>query len=205
MTLGHAGPEDIEAIVRLHIAAFRGFFLTSLGPAFLRLLYRSFSDMEGGICIVARNASGLLGFVAGTTEPHGFFRALLTKKGIRFALAAVPGLLCNPLQGVRKCLGALFFRGEQPPALPGAAFLSSLAVLPEQAGKGVGQALVLEFCRELRRRGMVSVYLVTDEVDNERANRFYEKCGFSLVDTFKRPGSRRMNRWAKHLRPAENP
>lgn len=205
MTLEHAGRGDIEAIVRLHIAAFPGFFLTSLGSRFLRLFYRGFLDLESGICIVARDADRLLGFAAGTTKPDTFFRSLLKRKGARFALAAVPGLVRNPLFGARKCFGALFYRGEQPTALPGAALLSSLAVSPEYSGKGVGQALVRAFCAELRRRGVTCVYLATDEVGNDRVNRFYVKCGFRLVDTFERPGNRRMNRWAMQFEVAENP
>jgi ribosomal protein S18 acetylase RimI-like enzyme len=199
MMLDHAGPDDLDAIVRLHVAAFPGFFLTSLGPPFLRLLYRGFMDLESGVCIVAREGGHLLGFAAGTTKPDSFFKTLLRRRGVRFALAATPGLVRNPLFGVRKCLGAVFYRGERPTALPGAGLLSSLAVSPEHASQGVGQALVREFCGELQRRGVTSVYLTTDEVSNERANRFYEKCGFYLVDTFERPGNRRMNRWARDL------
>jgi ribosomal protein S18 acetylase RimI-like enzyme len=195
----NAKPADLNALVQLHRAAFPGFFLTSLGPWFLWLLYREFSNEEGGICIVAEDVSGLLGFVAGTAVPRTFFRAVLWRRGWVFALAAIPGLLRHPRLWFRKCVGALFYRGEHPESMTGAGLLSSLAVAPQSAGKGVGQKLVDAFCDELRRRGVRSLYLTTDEVNNERANGFYRKCGFHLAGTFERPGNRRMNRWAREL------
>lgn len=190
---------DTGSIAQLHEVAFPGFFLTSLGPRFLRLLYRGFVTVDGGICIVAENKGELIGLVAGTTRPVSFFGTLVKKRGWSFALAAVPGLLRNPVFVVHKCFGALFYRGEKPKAMLEAALLSSLAVSPDWSGRGVGQQLVAAFCNELGRRGVESVYLTTDASGNDSVNRFYEKCGFHLVDTFERPGRRQMNRWAKAL------
>ena len=191
--------KDVEAMIRLHKAAFPGFFLTSLGSPFLRLLYGGFVNTDSGICVVAENGEGLIGFAAGTTDPDSFFRTLLRKKGASFALAVIPGLLHNPVFVVRKCVGALFYRGEKPKGIPRAGLLSSLAVSPDASGKGVGQNLVKTFCNELSRRGVEAVYLTTDASDNDPVNRFYAKCGFHLVDAFERPGNRRMNKWARML------
>jgi GNAT superfamily N-acetyltransferase len=185
----------IPQLVALHTAAFPGFFLTSLGPAFLRLLYTGFAREHEGICLVVESHGILAGFAAGTTAPDKFFSRLLRRRALAFALAALPGLLSNPLFAARKCLGALFYRGEQPAGLANAALLSSLAVSPAFSGQGIGQQLVLAFAEEARRQGCSSLYLTTDEADNDRANRFYAKCGFVLRDTFKRPGNRIMNRW----------
>jgi len=199
-------PSEIEALVALHQAAFPGFFLTSLGPRFLRALYRGFLESEKGVCAVAQAGQRLLGFAMGTAKPDSFFRVLLRKKGMSFAWAALPGLLQNPVFVVRKSLSALFYRGERPKVMPGAGLLSSLAVSPHVAGKGIGQQLVSAFCEELARRGADAVYLITDASDNDSVNRFYAKCGFRLVDTFERPGKRLMNRWAKTLQqPSERP
>jgi colanic acid biosynthesis glycosyl transferase WcaI len=195
----HAG---VEAMVRLHQNAFPSFFATSLGPRFLRMLYRGFLHSETGVCVVARNGDELIGFAAGTTDPDLFFRALLRKKGAFLALAAIPALICNPLFVIRKCLGAFFYRGEPPKTLPKAGLLSSLAVSPQAENRGVGRQLVEAFCRELTQRGIGNVYLTTDASDNDRVNRFYTRCGFRLVDSFERPGKRLMNRWARTLNRA---
>ncbi len=191
--------DEVEAMVGLHRDAFPGFFLTSLGPRFLWLLYRGFVDSDSGICIIAADKGDLVGFAVGTTEPGSFFKRLLKKRGLAFALAAVPGLLHRPVFAARKCFGALFYRGEEPTAFPNAGLLSSLAVSPQAAGNGVGQQLVLAFCDELIERGVDAVYLTTDTSGNDPVNRFYEKCGFRLIDSFERPGNRKMNRWAKIL------
>jgi ribosomal protein S18 acetylase RimI-like enzyme len=179
----------------LHTAAFPGFFLTSLGRPFLRRLYAGFITQPDGVCLVAEDAGCVVGFVAGTMNPSGFFRRLLRQQALGFAFAAVPGVLRNPVFTVRKCLGALFYRGETPGGLPDAVLLSSLAVSPAAQGKGVGQSLVQGFADEVRCRGGKLIYLTTDEAENERTNRFYARCGFELLDTFKRPGNRIMNRW----------
>jgi len=193
--LGAEEHDCIPQLVTLHTSAFPGFFLTSLGPRFLRLLYAGFAREPNGISIVAEDDGVIVGFAAGTTVPDVFFGRLLRRQGWRFALAVVPGMLRNPLFVARKCLGALFYRGEQPAGLANAALLSSLAVSPSSGRKGVGQKLVQAFAEEARRQDRSAIYLTTDEVDNERVNRFYAKCGFELLDTFKRPGKRVMNRW----------
>jgi len=64
----------------------------------------------------------------------------------------------------------------------------------------VGQTLVKAFVDEAATRGCKCVYLTTDQAENERVNRFYEKCGFRLCDSFPRPGRRIMNRWVMELR-----
>ncbi len=185
----------LEALVVLHLAAFPGFFLTQLGKPFLRLLYAGFVGRDNGICIVDEVGGAVVGFAAGTTQPDLFFKQLLRRNGLRFALAAIPGLLRNPFFAIRKCLGALFYRGESLPDLPNAALLSSLAVAPEHSGKGIGKALVQAFAEAAHARGCSAVYLTTDAVGNDEVNRFYEKCGFVLRDTLKRQGNRVMNRW----------
>ena len=188
-----------NAMASLHESAFPGFFLTSLGQPFLRQLYAGFITQPQGLCLVAEDAGIVVGFAAGTVNPSGFFRGLLSRQALRFAWATVPGVLRNPLFAIRKCFGALFYRGEVPSDIPAAALLSSLAVSPTTQSKGVGQALVQAFADEVGRRGGIAVYLTTDENENAKANRFYDKCGFELLDTFKRPGNRVMNRWVMRL------
>jgi len=185
----------LESMTTLHADAFPGFFLTTLGPRFLRHLFIGFSSQPNGICILAEDRESLIGIAAGTNQPDLFFKQLLRKHGVQFALATIPGLLRNPLFVIRKCLGALFYRGESLPDLPNAALLSSLAVAPDHIGEGIGKALVQAFSVEARARGCAALYLITDAVGNDQVNGFYEKCGFTLQDTLERPGSRVMNRW----------
>ena len=191
---------QLERIVDVHLSAFPGFFLSSMGRPFLRLLYRSFMEEKKGICLAVEVDGRIQGFAAGTTDPQIFFRTLLRKKWYGFIAAAIPGVLRNPMFVTRKCIGALCYRGETPESLSGAALLSSLAVSPEASGKGIGQQLVRSFCDKAVHEGCHAVYLTTDNADNEAVNRFYSRCGFELSDTFIRPGRRVMNRWVMRLK-----
>ena len=189
----------IDDLVKLHISAFPSFFLTSMGKGFLQQLYFGFSEQPNGILLIAEDNGNAIGFAAGTIDPDKFFKTLLRTQGLRFAISTIPGLLRNPVFVIRKCVGALFYRGETPSEIPNAALLSSLAVAPSSAGKGIGQLLVKRFCEDVRKQGCKSVYLTTDEAENENANRFYAKCGFILLDTIERAGNRTMNRWVMKL------
>ena len=189
----------LDAMVELHLRSFQGFFLTSMGSPFLRLLYAGFIADADGICLVAEEAGQLVGFAAGTTRPDNFFRRLFLRKGLLFACASIPGLLRNPRLAIRKCIGAIAYRGERPGGLVGAALLSSLAVDSARGRRGIGRELVEAFVGEASARGMDSVYLTTDADDNDSVNLFYGKCGFVRLDRFERPGNRTMNRLARRM------
>jgi len=196
MKIKTAGESDLTEIVEVHSHAFDGFFLTRMGPRFLKLLYTGFRELDGGICLIARDDRRVVGFVAGTTRPAGFFRELLLKQWWRFALAAVSGILRNPIEVTRRCASAVFYRGERPPNISErSALLSSLAVSPEFAGRGIGTILVEVFVSKARDHGCDSVYLLTDADNNQTVNNFYRKCGMSLVDSFRRTNMRKLNRW----------
>ena len=190
---------DLDRICALHIESFQGFFLTSLGTHFLRLLYDGFANDPTGVSIVAEDNGVIIGFAIGTTDPNVFFRRLLLRRGFLFFCAAIPGVLRRPLFVSRKCLGALLYRGEKPKDLQKAALLSSLAVAPAYRGQGVGQHLVRAFAKAAKQQNCSSLYLTTDHSYNDSVNNFYAQCGFVLCDTFTQSGNRVMNRWVMTL------
>jgi hypothetical protein len=63
---------DVSAVVQVHLDSFPGFFLTFLGPTFLRELYVATLADSSGISFVAEDGNGICGFVAGTAQPAGF-------------------------------------------------------------------------------------------------------------------------------------
>jgi ribosomal protein S18 acetylase RimI-like enzyme len=199
-----ATTSDLQAIVAVHEAAFAGFFLTQLGRGFLRQLYRSFIVEPDGICRVAEaqltpGGREVIGFVAGSSKPELFFRNLLLRRGLLFALAAVPGLLRHPLKVLPRLLSALSYRGERPPTVQGGALLSSLGVHPNAARCGFGRVLVDAFCEDAARRGARAVYLTTDQQGNEAAKRFYERAGFRVLDMQARSSGRLMNTYVRSV------
>ena len=194
---------DLEVIVRVHEAAFDGYFLTLLGRRFLRELYGAFIAERNGICRVTEVevAPGQLqvaGFVAGTSKPGLFFRNLLFSRGLHFALAAVPALLRHPMVVFPRLLRSIRYRGGQPSVLKGAALLSSLGVHPASVRLGLGRKLVEDFCADAGELGARVVYLTTDWRENNTAKRFYEHAGFRLLTTQRNQNGRVMN---TYLRP----
>jgi ribosomal protein S18 acetylase RimI-like enzyme len=194
-----ASQQDVPEIVAVHLRAFPGFFLTRLGPRFLAELYQGFIQDPSGIIFVACDNDAVVGFVAGTDSPEGFFGRLLRRRGARFLLAAASAFVSAPLLVGHRLARAVVYRGERPSSVQRAALLSSVGVNPQASGTGIGRRLVDAFCDEALRRGVQHVYLTTDRDQNVLANRFYANCGFTLESSFRRPGNRWMNRYVRTL------
>ncbi len=64
--------DDVAPVVRVYMSSFVNFFLTFLGPAFLKELYKGTITDPSGIAIVAESDGGMYGFVTGTMgRSHG--------------------------------------------------------------------------------------------------------------------------------------
>jgi ribosomal protein S18 acetylase RimI-like enzyme len=199
---------DLQSIVALHESAFAGFFLTMLGGAFLRELYRGFVVENDGICWIAEmelthDKPEIVGFVAGALRPDEYFRRLLFRRGVHFALAALPGIARHPLRVLPRILSALWYRGDKPSAAPDGALLSSLGVNPRAGRRGFGKVLVNAFCENAAALGARGVYLITDWKDNDAVNAFYEQLGFHILVTSTRRG-RTMNTYLRTVDSASD-
>lgn len=199
MNIENADFEDVDEVVDLHIQAFPGFFLTSLGKGFLKELYAGFLTDSTGIFLVARNEEGLVGFAAGTSEPEAFFADLRRRRGAVFAIKAIPAIVKNPLPVCRKLFYAVRYRGEVPVARSSGALLSSIGIAISGVGTGIAGGLIVAFENEVLKRGVKSVYLTTDVQDNDRVNAFYAKHSYVVLDRFKQNGRRDMFRYEKIL------
>jgi ribosomal protein S18 acetylase RimI-like enzyme len=195
-----ATPADLPAVVRVHQAAFPGFFLTRLGPGFLRAYYRLVLDYPGGVLAVAAEDGVVTGFVAGFLDPPGFYRCLRAGAW-RFVLPLLGRVLTRPalapeiLRGLRRSGGHAL-----PAPCPGTpAELSSVGVDPAREGRGAGQALVGYFIAEMTARGAGWIGLSTDADDNARVNRFYQRLGFHLAETYVQPPDRSMHAYTLSL------
>lgn len=201
----HEGPpiirvaiqNDVPGMVAVHRAGFHGFFLTFLGPAFLFELYQAILTDPDGISFVADGKKGVCGFVAGTTQPSGFYRRLLRQRWWRFALAAMLSVFRQPTIIPR--LLRVFSMPEQVAKQSGRGTLMSIAVLPEAQGRGIGQALVRAFLEGAAQQGLQQVDLTTDRDNNEATNRFYRRLGFVCECTFTTPEGRAMNEYVIDL------
>ena len=66
MNIRKAKIEDVNEVVNIHCSAFKGFFLTSLGPQFLKFYYTCFLKSNETVTMVAVDEGRILGFAAST-------------------------------------------------------------------------------------------------------------------------------------------
>ncbi len=191
-------PGDVESVVPVHMDGFPGFFLTFLGPAFLREFYTGVCEDPSGIAFVYEDDGSILGLVVGTVEPSGFYKRLIQKRWWRFGLASLKPALSKP-RIIPRLLRALTLPAKT--AHPGlkTGTLMSLAVLQNRKGNGVGKHLVLSFIEKSREREVEIVNLTTDAVGNDATNEFYRRMGFTLDKVFTTPEGRLMNEYMIRL------
>lgn len=187
-------PEHIPAVVQTHLASFPGFFLSFLGPRFLSLFYSGICSAPEGIAVVYLNEVGVpTGFVAGTSNPGGFYSRLLKREWLKFACASIVPVLKRP-SVIGRVARAVSHPSDNPVG-EDVAGLFSIGVLPELQGTGAGKKLVQAFLDEAAKRGCKRIFLTTDRDDNEAVNTFYQKLGFSIERHYETPEGRRMNEY----------
>lgn len=187
--------EYINKVVMIHIEAFPTFFLTFLGPKFLKEFYRSFLRDSQGIGFVAldNDSKEILGAIVGPLNPQGYYKRLLKRKWFSFCIASMSAVIKKP-SVIKRLFKALFYRGEAPQGIE-RSLLSSIAVSPNAQGKGAGKALVVKWLDEANSRGSKGAFLTTDAENNDSVNTFYQKIGFKLESSYNTPQGRKMNRY----------
>ncbi|MDA8430354.1 MAG: GNAT family N-acetyltransferase [Geobacteraceae bacterium] len=187
-------PKHIQSVVQTHLVSFPGFFLSFLGSRFLMLYYEGICEAPEGIGLVYLNASGgAAGFVAGSSNPRGFYSRLLKKDWLKFAFASIGAIIRKPTVITRVARGLIHPGGN--PLGDDVAGLFSIGVLPELQGTGAGKKLVLAFFQEALNRGCKRLFLTTDRDENDAVNAFYQKLGFSIERQYETPEGRRMNEY----------
>lgn len=192
-------PPDVRGVVQAHLGSFRDFFLTFLGAGFLKVLYSFFMEDTSSIAIVATiPGNKIIGFVAGTSEPKGFYSRAIKKSWWRFAFASMPACIKKPI--ILPRLVRALRKPRESGELPGDCELMSIGVLPIYKGLGIGKMLEERFVEEARKKGSNAIELTTDRDGNESTNRFYLSRGYMLHDSFSTPEGRKMNRYVKHIK-----
>lgn len=186
-------PADVDSVIQVHMDGFQGFFLTFLGPSFLRVFYTAVCEDPSGIAIVYEDNT-ISGFVVGTTEPSGFYKRLIQKRWWKFAFASLVPLIKKP-SILPRLLRAFTLPAHSASAQLKTGTLMSLAVRSNSNGKGIGKHLVASFLEASQKRQVETVNLTTDAIGNESTNNFYRNMGFTLVKVFATPEGRLMNEY----------
>ncbi len=185
----------ISQIVDIHMRTFSGFFLTFLGPGFLKQLYSGFYSHEDSGLIVASHAGQVVGFLAYSQHLSEFYRYLLRKHLVSFFRFSLGAFFKKPSSLLRLLLA--FLKPTESAREERYVELSSIGVLPEMKGRQVGTLLTQKLKDRFDPRLFAYIKLETDAEDNEAVNSFYLRNGFVLADTYATPQGRRMNeyRW----------
>ena len=188
---------DLASVVNVHLASFTGFFLSSMGDRFLQEFYKSVLLDETHIAYVFPNAEDISGFVVGTTQPAGLYKRVLKSNLVNFLVSSIPVVMKDPFVALRlmrriRMAHGMAFEADY-------ALLMSIAVDPNEQGKGIGARLVDAFLQDARERGCLGVVLTTDARDNDPANYFYLRRGFNLSCTFVTSEGREMNEYMIQL------
>lgn len=176
---------DLDSVVSLHQAAFRDFFLTSLGSGFLKVYYKLVSRPDIGAILIARSSSGdVSGFAATVFNAKKFYRELNGLK-FRILLSLTYTLLKNPgkiFQIIVRFL-SVKIRGDSK------SFdqfeLVSIAVDPKVKNSGIGKLLISETIELVCLKGGGQLSLRTDSTENDPVISFYIRNGFSVVNSEK--------------------
>lgn len=193
-----ASATDIERIVAVHNAAFKDFFLTSLGRRFLALYYRSVMNHPRGVLLVSVNGEGVIGFCAGTMLSAGFNSSLIKSNFSAYAIEGMRLLFTNPaslwhlFKNISKEDSNVGDKGEY-------AELLSIGVDPNVQRNGAGKAMLLALEEEVKKRKGQQLSLTTDYNDNEKAIGFYRSLGYKEWYDFISYPNRRMYRMIKQL------
>ncbi|MBC8481739.1 MAG: GNAT family N-acetyltransferase [Planctomycetes bacterium] len=185
--------QHLKDVVKIHMQSFPSFFLTFLGPRFLKEFYGSFIYDQQGIGFVAIENGKVFGVVVGPLDTAGYFKRLLLKKWYAFCFASIGAVLRKPTV-IKRLLRAVFYRGEAPQDKK-RSLLSSIAVSPEAQRKSIGKTLVLKWLEEIKSRGARGAFLTTDAKDNETVNGFYQSLGWKIESSYVTPEGRLMNRY----------
>jgi ribosomal protein S18 acetylase RimI-like enzyme len=193
-----ATKNDIEAIVRVHEAAFPDFFLTQLGTAFLRLYYKSVMNHMDGVLLTCKMDGATIGLCAGTVLSAGFNKKIIKANLFQFGIETLKLLFSKPkslihlMKNMSKEDSSVGDNGEY-------AELLSIAVDPTVQRSGAGKTMLLDLENEIREKGGKKLSLTTDFENNEKAIGFYKSLGYNEWYDFTTYPNRRMWRLIKNL------
>lgn len=185
----------IEQIVSIHMKAFTGFFLTSLGKGFLKQLYKGFNSHQKSGLIVAVQNDEIIGFLAYSEDLSTFYKYLMRKRIIFFAWYSFCAAIKKP-SIIMKLLSA-FLKPRESKRDEKYIQISSIGVLPQMEGHNIGSNLIDQLKEKYDSNKFDYIKLETDAVNNKRVNSFYVKNGFQIYQSFATSEGRLMNeyRW----------
>lgn len=176
----HITDEHVAAVAMLHKENISSGFISSLGPAFSRQLYRGIASCSSAFCLVALEDKRAVGFIAGAESVGKVYKSIILKRGLLMSACLIRFIFS--LRTIRKIFQTLLYPSRTSEEYPPAEVLS-VAVAPDARRKGFGSKLMQSALAEFRGRG-ISAVKVAVAADNEPANKYYRKEGFEKAGIY---------------------
>lgn len=190
--------EDSRIMAELHAAAFKGFFLTSLGPGFLKAYYGAcIKDSESVVICAINDYNCIIGFASGSLNSHGYHKKIFMKNIAVFFKELLFFFFTNPVS-ILRLIKNLNKDGNKVQRL-NCAELLSIAVSPQFFGRGIGSELLQLFENEIKLAGKDEIILTTDYRDNSNVLLFYQRNGYEIESDFFTYPNRHMYRLKKNI------
>ena len=183
----------LSEIVKIHMETFRGFFLTFMGKGFLYQMYKSYIMHDDSNIIIAEDNNKIVGFLAYSTNMSGLYKYMIKHRLVPFAWYSAGAFFRKPKVFMR--LVRAFLKPGEASRAESYVELSSIGVSPEVKSKGIGTALIEFLKQNVDFNKYEYIKLETDSIDNELANHFYVKNGFTLKGEYETSEGRKMNEY----------
>ena len=181
----------INEIVDIHLATFKGFFLTFMGKGFLKQMYKAYTTHpESDIFVALDDDNKVAGFLAYSENLSGLYKYMIKHRLIQFAWYSLGAFLRKPAVFMR--LIRAFLKPGESKRTEKYVELASIGVHPDAKCGGIGSSLIDELKSEVDFDKFEYITLETDAVDNEIANKFYVKNGFTVEREFETHEGRKM-------------
>ena len=189
--------DEVESIVIIHEESFNGFFLTTLGPVFLKMYYSVLLKSKRAILVGFFINGRLEGFCSVAKDSRGFNAKLIKANVISFFNMSIIILFTRPLSLIRLVMNLnkrnfVKDKGDYAEIL-------SIAVSPSIQGRGAAKKMLLYIEKVLQKKGINRLSLTTDYFKNDKAINFYKKSGYKILYVFDSFPKRKMYRFLKNI------
>ena len=180
----------LRQVVSIHLETFQGFFLTFMGRGFLTQMYRSYCKHNDSGLYVAFQNERPVGFLAFSANLSGLYKYMIKTRLFPFAWYSIGAFFRKPSVFMR--LVRAFLKPSEAKRDEKYVELASIGVDPNFKSQGVGSHLIEALKSMIDFNEYAYITLETDAVDNDGANRFYQKNGFVKVREFETNEGRKM-------------
>lgn len=198
MDIRRVNKNEYKALTEIHLNAFSGFFLTSLGRGFLDTYYKACLKSKNCISICAIDKDNVIqGFCIGSKRSRGYHKHLLIHNFFSFCIQGIIIVITN----LNALLRLVMNIEKNSNSLDNGDYaeLLSIAVSISNKGKGLGKLLINNFEVEAKSLGCKKIALTTDFFDNEDVISFYRSTGYEIFYKFTTYPNREMYKLIKYL------